>query len=316
LIDAATVATLAFQWLGAALNFLIGLVALRIGSSEARARPIHLAGWSVVGTALLFAGVVDVFQTSTAVLAVALGPGSFVYDQYVRWAMAMNHSRTGAEIAMGLVLAWLAVRGSPSARGPAAAPWIIVAGLALGALGGVRTDGFLFIDFLAIAASNTLELAVLGVALLLALIRSSIDWILWVAVAIKMLSQGINVLIFTTLVLVQRGRRLVRGPVGAAALPVGDRGGDARACDLATPDREPGGCRRRSAGPARRADRPIHGEAAIAGANQGARGPYGGRAREMHSGLTPAVVRRADPPRFASPVPTDESLPVDRSRRS
>jgi hypothetical protein len=198
-IDAATVATLAFQWLGAALNFLIGVVALRIGAGESRTRPIHLAGWTVVGTALLIAGAVDVFQTSTAVLAVALGPGSFVYDQYVRWAMAMNHSRTGAEIAMGLVLAWLAVRGSPSARGPAAAPWIIVAGLALGAVGGVRTDGFLLLDFLAIAASNTLELAVLGVALLLALIRSSIDWILWVAVAIKMLSQAMNVLIFTTL---------------------------------------------------------------------------------------------------------------------
>jgi hypothetical protein len=192
-------AILSLQGASAALTLATGLVALRVANRVHATHPIHAVGWWVAGLTFTAAGVSDVISATWAAAAVSAGPETVVYSQYLRWATSLNQSRTGIEIALGIVLLGLALRNAGWERVRVAAPWVLAAGMAGGAIAGLPVLEFDASTYADLAIANGIEFTALAVALVAALLRGSLDWMLWVLILVRMISQAINMLILVTM---------------------------------------------------------------------------------------------------------------------
>jgi len=185
--------TLSLQWLVGAVSLLLGLTALLVARRVGADAPTHRASWLLVGIALVMVSMVDVTQSTAAFAAVWAGVGSAIYEQYIRWAPALNYSRTGGEIALGGLLILVAYRGAGASRFRRESVAILLVGMLAGAALGVLEGAMVTrVHFSVGAFWNTVEMGVLACALVAALARSSMDWILWLIVTIKMISQAIS----------------------------------------------------------------------------------------------------------------------------
>lgn len=193
--------TLTLQCVSAVLTVLFGAVALSI--SRHVVAPDRRAGWRLAGAGFLLLGATMAPQYAGAVAAFARGPGTVVWDVYLRWASALNHSRIGAGIALAAGTGYLAWTGRyPERRGWAG----LFAGMAaaslagawLGALEGafdLRTHGS------AIALGVTVELVAFGAALLASAARGTLDAFLFTALTLYAGSLALGVPVVSFMIL-------------------------------------------------------------------------------------------------------------------
>lgn len=139
----------------------------------------------VVGVAHAFYAAISLFQMSVAVFAFRAGPGSRVYEHYLDFAPAGNHTRTLLLFGLYGLLAWVALRPRHLAFRLAPILAVVVFTAIAGALYG-SFEGRLDVarHLSATAVLDTLGFLFLAVVLILGMQRDSIDRILWICLAL------------------------------------------------------------------------------------------------------------------------------------
>ncbi len=190
--------TLILQFATAVLHMATGAAALaavrRPGGFPARFR----LTWRVAGWALLLMGINGVLQDVHGARAIAGGQGSAVWDGYMRWAPAWNHSREAVSFALAaLLLACATARGRAWLERRGAAAAALAAAMAAGALGG-WLEGTLDYDAhfsrIAVLDSAALLLLIAGVAA--AMLADVVDRFLIVALVTYAVPLPLNALWF------------------------------------------------------------------------------------------------------------------------
>jgi len=186
------VLTLALQFVNVGLTLGFAVLILLISQRSSWASSARRHSCWLVGVAFAINGISGLVQRILAVWAFVAGPESPVYTGYLQAAPAMNQSRTGLEIALTLLLAWIAVRGERPL-----AWWLLLPGLIAGGAAGTvigLLEGTLVASrhFSMVALLEGLEMVALLAMLLLALIRNSMDRFLWLALATYAVQQSFN----------------------------------------------------------------------------------------------------------------------------
>lgn len=193
--------TYSLQWVVVVTTLVFALLAFRIASRLSSTEPFHAVGWRLTGWAFLFHFVGLAVQNLWGGLAMMEGAGSRSMVAYLRWAPALNHSRTFVLLAFCLTLVVFAVRAGP----PGARFWpLYLASLALAALTGAGVgllEGRLVEQrhYLSVAGWDTVELVAMLVALLSVLVADRVDRLLWGALAVYAFSVALSILWFTAL---------------------------------------------------------------------------------------------------------------------
>jgi hypothetical protein len=191
---------LSLQWTAGLLRILFAAIALRVASRSLEVPPLHRACWLWTGVAFMVVGVVGTLQDAFGTWAFVAGRESMVWALYLQLAPAMNHSRSGVEIAMGCVLIALMIRGTAEGRFWRFAAAALLLGLAGGAtLGLVEGELVREIHYPLIGIVTLLELLVLLAMLMATLLRGGMDWILWMILAFYALTQAFNSIWFVAL---------------------------------------------------------------------------------------------------------------------
>ncbi|HEX2190844.1 MAG TPA: hypothetical protein VHG51_18195 [Longimicrobiaceae bacterium] len=187
--------TLALQCLTAVLGCCFARAALSISRHRTALAPDRRAGWLLAAVGFGVFGASSAVQDVGAVAAFLLGEGTAVYDTYLRWAPAMNHSRIGAGIAFGGAMAWVAWRGRfPGRLGWAVMLAAMLVGMLAGAAGGAREGPFeMRVHGFTAATGLTVELIAFATALLVAASRGTLDLFLWTALMFYASSMALSV---------------------------------------------------------------------------------------------------------------------------
>jgi hypothetical protein len=129
---------------------------------------------------------------------VRAGAGSKIYEMYISAMAAMNYSRYGVAIALGVALCLLPFLGERAARvGSAAVLTGALAAAALGVLAGLGETTFVAgVHSSRLAQLQVVETAVLLTALFVAVLRSSMDTWLWLALFVYAFRQALNTLLW------------------------------------------------------------------------------------------------------------------------
>ena len=154
------------------------------------------AAWTLTGIALVLSGASSVAHSAFAGWAVAAGPGSAVYENFLRWSPIGNHSRSLQAVAMGgLLLALLLRRTEPGRRWWAAAVGVLLLGAGAGAVLATAEGPFVAgRHFPLVALYDMVELLMLLGALMVGVARQTIDRLLWYCLGIYALRMALNVL--------------------------------------------------------------------------------------------------------------------------
>jgi hypothetical protein len=193
--------TYGLQWVVALGSLGFAGAALWVAGNATSADPFHRAAWRMTGAAFLLHGVGQVIQYSWGGKAMLDGAASFAMISYLRWAPALNHSRTFLLLGFCAALVAFAVRK----KLPDSTFWLTYSGTLLVAIGVGAVLGFnegsLVVrrHFLSVAGWDTVELLVLLVALLAVLMADRIDRLLWAALATYAFSVALSILWFTVL---------------------------------------------------------------------------------------------------------------------
>ena len=181
----AAVQTLALQETVALLTLGFGVLALRVAprpGSSART-----AAWFMAGVTFTLDGVLAVIQDTAAVAAVAAGRESAFYRLFVDILPVGNDARSVLVLGFAAGLAWVLLLGrpTPSARAiVAAACLLLLVGSALGLAEPPvqQQGGGDHIGLMSLFGAATALL--LFASLYRAMVRESVDWLLWTALAL------------------------------------------------------------------------------------------------------------------------------------
>ncbi|HEV2149962.1 MAG TPA: hypothetical protein VGR37_21370 [Longimicrobiaceae bacterium] len=170
-------------------------VAALLAARQTGGRSFHTVAWLVTGVAFLLEGISSTLQSSGAIWAVVEGPGSAVYEAYLRWSTVGNLGRSFLKIGLGFALLLLPLGGRFSARRQTAiaVAWFFLF-LALGSILGLRDGPVQARHFSLVAVLDTVEMIVTWAALFGAISWNSIDRLLWVALALNGVRQALNVI--------------------------------------------------------------------------------------------------------------------------
>jgi hypothetical protein len=191
--------TLVLQSMSSLLKLAFVLVALAIVRRQRNEASLPAACWRWVGLALLVSAASDLLQSVWAVAAVAGGEHSRVYQLYLAWMPAMNYSRYAIAIGLGLVLTALPFAGDRLRllRGEA----IVVAATAIalvGVAGGLLEGGFTgSVHTFRLAVLQVAETSALFAALLVAVVRTSMDGWLWLTLFVYTFRQAVESLLWS-----------------------------------------------------------------------------------------------------------------------
>lgn len=176
-------------------KLVIGILAIRVAREGGIAPQSQRMTWFVVGAAFSLSAIDGLAQSAAGGWALLAGPGTPVFEQYLRLAPAANHSRTFLGIGMGLLLTLLA--GFRSAGGVGRGAVLALLGLSMiaGAAVGFH-EGPLSASRHAEAAArfDMIETWAILLALLLSLLSYSLDRVLWFALFIHAVRQSWNAL--------------------------------------------------------------------------------------------------------------------------
>jgi hypothetical protein len=177
---------LTYQTLTFCLSLVFGLAALAIARFCPTTAHHRHAAWWLTGAVFTVGGTLAVSQGFVAILAFSAGPGSALWDEFVRWAPVGNQSRSLLKISFaGLIAILPFCREKQIPTFYRAAAYSSVLALTLGGWVGWRVGSLTISDqFIAIATSNITLLIVLGFGLLIHLAKDTMDRLLWMCLCI------------------------------------------------------------------------------------------------------------------------------------
>jgi hypothetical protein len=189
------VLTLTLQCTVAVLSLAFGWVALGVSRYRGVLTPDRRAGWLLTGVGFAAFGVSSAVQDAGAVAAFVSGQGTPVYDTYLRWAPAANHSRFVLGTAFAGAMTWIAWSGRfPGRRGWG---WIgavmAAAMLAGGALGLAEGAYDSRVHGASAAVLLTLELIAFSLVLLISAARGTLDVFLFASLMLYTASMALSV---------------------------------------------------------------------------------------------------------------------------
>jgi hypothetical protein len=189
------------QWAIAACSFAFAVVAIRVYRATAAGSPVHAAAWKLSGIAFFAHALVQSVQYAWGGLAMWRTEAPGIMEAYLRWAPAMNHSRTSLLLFFCVALSVFAVRGTVA--GPrywplygAGLAGALLVGAVVGALEGPLLGSR---HYGVVAGGDAVELVVLLGALLIAVTRDRLDRYLWGALAVYAFSVALSILWFAAL---------------------------------------------------------------------------------------------------------------------
>lgn len=191
--------TLTLQCASAVLALAFGLASLAISRYESALTPDRRAGWRLTGIGFTLLGASAALQNAWAVPAFFSGEGTAVYDTFVRWAPAMNHSRTFLGVAYALLMTGLAWSGRFPERGfwVGATLGMLAAAGAGGVLGGVEGAFEMTRHGPAVAVLLTVEMIGFCVVLLVSAVRGTFDLFLFASLMLYGLMMALSVPLWT-----------------------------------------------------------------------------------------------------------------------
>lgn len=193
--------TLVLQCVGDAVTLLFAYLALRVAREGKADQELVRASWLVTGLAFTFTGASSTLQDVAGVWAFVSGPGTEVYDQYLRWSPIGNHSRNFLVVVYGLaLLAVSQVRGALPRSFPRLAAGALLAGAVLGGvLGWLEGPVVSGRHWSASAVFSLFWVVALFAALLGALWMNSMDRLHWICVAVYALHGVFDVFFYSAL---------------------------------------------------------------------------------------------------------------------
>jgi hypothetical protein len=193
------VRTLVLQTLVAALLVVFAIVCAAI-ARRARGVGAQQTSWRIMAGVFGAYAAVYLAHALFAVAAYVLGPGARVFSAYLAVTPALNHSRTFLLFVLYALLGMVALRAPHARLSSAIVAGTIGLALAAGASLGMA-EGALDVarHFPTTAAMDTAGFLMLGVVLILAIHRDSMDRLLWIALALHATSIVVGILYFTVL---------------------------------------------------------------------------------------------------------------------
>lgn len=177
--------TLVLQSIAALLSLFLGVVCMAAARRPMPEGDPHAAAWRLSAAAFLLHGVHVTAQASAAAWAYASGPGTPVYETYLRWMPSANYSRSVLMLTFAVLLTTLVLlpahrrgmmRWAPLALGVAA----VVGGVA-GSFGEAFTER---VHYARVSLLDLTELMLLLVALYAGILREAISHTLWLALVV------------------------------------------------------------------------------------------------------------------------------------
>ncbi|HVG46102.1 MAG TPA: hypothetical protein VM890_15270 [Longimicrobium sp.] len=187
------VQSLALQVLVAVITMGIGVLALRVAPGPGTSA--RTAAWFIAGVTFASEGLVATFHSILAVGAALAGPGTVFYTVYLRFMPAGNDARVVVVFGFALGLGWVLLLGrpSPGKRTIVAATAVL---LAAGFVAGLfeppvapqqGADHFSVMSYFGAATA-----VLLFAALYRAMVRETVDWLLWVALALYAVQEALS----------------------------------------------------------------------------------------------------------------------------
>lgn len=175
------------------LRLTFGVVALRVAGRLPGDRPATRV-WRVAGIAFCVIGSHALLQDVFAVSAFASGSESRLWDEYITWAPAANHSRHLAVTAIFPLLVLAGYGKLGKARIVTARPvTVLLVAMVLGGLLGAWEGPLLAsIHYRSGSLLDAVELVTVLVVLLWLLVRDLADRLLWIALALYAISLAMS----------------------------------------------------------------------------------------------------------------------------
>lgn len=185
---------LLLQGLTGSLALLFGILALAVARHSKAFLPVRRDGWWLTGVVFTVLGFLQSVQgVIAAPWAYLSGPGTAVYEAYLRSAPVGNHSRGVLIIVFAALLPLLARHKNSAGFRPVVVA-VLLLGLLLGGLAGWLEGTLLPArHYTWLATSNTVQLVVLSAALLHALWARTLDEHLWICLIVYDLMQALHV---------------------------------------------------------------------------------------------------------------------------
>ncbi|HEV2126862.1 MAG TPA: hypothetical protein VGW38_29265 [Chloroflexota bacterium] len=186
--------TLFLQALGAALQLLFGILALATARHQDAFLPVRREAWWLTGATFTLLGAIMLVHTAIgSPWAYFSGPGTTVYEVYLRWSPVGNHSRALLIVGFGVLLLLLVWRQQLAHFRQLAVAVLLLAALLGGIAGWLEGSLIEARHFTLLAIGDTLQLMVISAALLSALWLRMVDEHLWLCLSLYALMLALNV---------------------------------------------------------------------------------------------------------------------------
>jgi hypothetical protein len=192
-LTASLVQSLVFQLLVAGLTLAFGLTALKVAPGPGTSAPT--AAWFMAGVTFAQEGALGTFHALMAVAAVLAGEGSQLLAGYMRLTPAGNDARNVVVLGFALALGWVVAleRPAPGRRTIVAAATALIAAGFVAGLAEPPVESQRGGDHFTVMACFGAATAVLLFAVLYrAMMRESMDWLLWIALAVYAAQEALS----------------------------------------------------------------------------------------------------------------------------
>lgn len=184
--------TLVLQNLVTLCDYLFAGFALAAAPADAAASPPR-AAWRLTGVAFLAVAIVKTVQNAWGTWAFFAGSEAEVYRAFILWMPVANHARAVMTLVFGALLLAVAGMSAVPRRFWAVSHGLLLGGLLLGAVLGWLEGAFREAQHYSMTSLfSVVELMLLGSALVVALVRASLDRLLWVCFAAYLTYEALN----------------------------------------------------------------------------------------------------------------------------
>jgi hypothetical protein len=185
--------TWSLQFTTSLLFLATGILGLAIARRMGPGGPYPF-GWLLTGLALTAHGANFAAHNLWGLAAMSAGAESPTMNTFLRFAPAVNHSRTFMLVALCGLLLYLGMRGTQTSRRfPLIAAGVLLAGLAVGFVVGLSELRLMGAHFSIVARWDAVELLLLLGTLFYVLVRNAIDRYNWGVLAIYGFMLALNV---------------------------------------------------------------------------------------------------------------------------
>jgi hypothetical protein len=193
------VRTLLLQALSDLLALSFGLLALRVGRRASLIQTDHRAAWVLAGSAWGWLGVFGAVHTAWGAYVLRAGRGSTAAATYFEWLMPLDDVRGLLMAGYALLVLAAALLRRPVPSTPLRMQGALLAFAAAGAAAGILErpfDRVAHYQLTALTAAVTVLL--LFAALVMAVVRDGMDYLLWIAVVLYAVREALVNVVLTT----------------------------------------------------------------------------------------------------------------------